>query len=171
MATMMPSLPTTPQRPDSLTRVLMIGSSLLGGGSVTYLVVQLIRDEPDRAFKLLGNWGPGFLLAFFIAYLVSRLMDKMLEGSARQAQDSAAAIREVAVEMRSIAEATAKQASAVQVAAEKNDSVTQEMQILIGVVNSKVEQTLNELRSHRDVFARIEEVLKVSANKESGQAT
>jgi hypothetical protein len=179
MATAMPNLPSPSK--DGFSRILMIGTSLCGGGSALYLIVQLVRDEPDRAFKLLSNWGPGFLLAFFISFLVSRLMDKLLEGSARQAESSAAAIREVAVEMRSVAEATSRQALAMQTTADKDDRDKQEMQILIGVVNSKVEQSMAEMKLHGQAIAgtleeikrqnralmRIEDALKINRPEES----
>jgi hypothetical protein len=108
-------------------------------------------------------------------------MDKLLDGSARQAETSAAAIREVAVQMQSVAEATSRQALAMQTTADKDDRDKQEMQILIGVVNSKVDQVSGELKVHgkaiegaldefkrqNRALMRIEDALKINRPEES----
>jgi hypothetical protein len=75
----------------------------------------------------------------------------------------------VAEQMKSIAEAGKAQAAALQSTADRDDRDKQEMQILIGVVNSKVEQTLDELKQHRRIFDRIEDALRINRPEESGK--
>ena len=73
----------------------------------------------------------------------------------------------VAVEQRSLAEAGHKQAMAMQSMADRDDRDKQEMQILIGVVNSKVEQTLDEQKRVNRALERIEDALNINRPKES----
>jgi hypothetical protein len=172
MATMMPGLPTQPaasaasEAKDGFSRALVIGTSIFGGSSAVYLIVQVIREEPDRAFKLLNSWGPGFLLAFFIAFLVDRLIrrlaDNALRVSERSSERSSDAVLEVAVQMRSIAEAANRQASAMQAMAEREDRDKQEMQTLLGVLNSKVDQALDENKRGNRALERIENALQIN---------
>lgn len=164
MATTMPSLPAQPSGDgkDGFSRLLLIGSSILGGGSALFLIVQLIRDEPSKSFDLLNRWGPGYLLALFIAFLVDRLIRKVMDTSDRQSERGTDAIREVAVQMRSIAEAAAMQATAMQAMADKDDRDKQEMQTLLGVLNSKVDQALDENRRGNRALERIEDALKIN---------
>jgi hypothetical protein len=170
MATTMPPLPqgAGSQGKDGLSRMLMIGTSIFGGGSAVFLIVQVIREEPEKAFKLLTAWGPGYLLAFFIAFLVDRLMCKVMEGARSSSEMGALAVRDVAVEMRSIAEAANRQASAMQEMAQKDDRDKQEMQTLIGVVNSKIDQSLEEMKRQNRAFERIENALNINTPGESG---
>lgn len=170
MATTMPSLSTPPApSKDGLSRILMIGTSIFGGGSAVFLIVQLIRQEPDKAFKLLNAWGPGYLLALFIAFLVDRLMRKMMDGARSTSERSAEAIQQVATQMQSIAEAASRQAAAMQMAADKDDREKQEMQTLIGVVNSKVDQTLDEQKRQNRALERIENALNINRPEGSEQ--
>jgi hypothetical protein len=164
MVTMMPSLPSqvSPSK-DGFSRMLVIGTSLLGGGSTIYVVVQLIREEPAKAFDLANRWGPGYLLALFIAFLVDRLIRKMIDSSRVTADSGADAVRELAVQVRSVAEANSRQASAMQAMADRDDRDKQEMQTLIGVVNSKVDQTLDEIKRQNRSFERIENALKINS--------
>lgn len=162
MATTMPSLPGAPGK-DGLSRALLIGTSLLGGGSAVFLITQLIREEPAKSFALMNTWGPGYLLALFIAFLVDRLIRKMIDSSRFTADAGADAVRELAVQVRSVAEANSRQASAMQAMADRDDRDKQEMQTLIGVVNSKVDQTLDELKRQNRSFERIENALKINS--------
>lgn len=161
MATTAPSLPAPSK--DGLSKLLMIGTSIVGGGSAVFLITQLIRQEPARAFDLMNRWGPGYLLALFVAFLVDRLMRKMIDSSRATADNAAGALRELAMQVQSVAEANSRQANAMQTLADKDDRDKQEMQTLIGVVNSKVDQTLDELRRQNRSFERIEDALKINS--------
>jgi hypothetical protein len=166
--TPMTQLPSSPGK-DSFSRVLMIGMSVFGGGSVVYVVVQLIREEPDKAYRLAQQWGPGYLLALFVAYVVNKLLTRAMEMAQRTTDRSADAIGQVAEQMRSIADAAHSQASAMQLMAEKDDRDKQEMQTLVGVVNSKVDQTLDEQKRQNRALERIEDALKI--NRPEGSET
>jgi hypothetical protein len=161
MATMMPSLPETSK--DGFSKLLMIGTSILGGGSTVFLIMQLIREQPSKSFELMNRWGPGYLLALFIAFLVDRLIRKLIDSSRVTADSGSEAVRELAVQVRGVAEANSRQAAAMQAMADKDDRTTQEMQTLIGVVNSKVDQTLDEMKRQNRSFERIENALKINS--------
>jgi hypothetical protein len=161
MATTMAGLPAPSK--DGLSKLLMIGTSIVGGGSAVFLITQLIRQEPTKAFALLNTWGPGYLLALFIAFLVDRLIRKLIDSSRITADSAAASIRDLAVQVQSVAEANGRQAKAMQVLADRDDRDKQEMQTLIGVMNAKVDQTLDELKRQNRSFERIEDALKINS--------
>jgi hypothetical protein len=140
----------------------MYGASLFGGGSIAYAIVQLVREQPERAFELMTSWGPGYVLALLVAYALHRLLDKAVDAQSRSNESNAGAIRDVAVEMRRVAEATNAQALALQKTADKDDREKQEMQTLIGVVNSKVDQTLDEQKRQNRALERIEDALNIN---------
>jgi hypothetical protein len=146
-----------------------MGSSIFGGGAGLYLAYQLVRAEPARAYGLLNAWGPGYVLALVIAWALNKLLTRALEMAARSSELNTAAMDRVAEQMKSIAEAGKAQAAALQSTADRDDRDKQEMQILIGVVNSKVEQTLDELKQHRRIFDRIEDALRINRPEESGK--
>jgi len=152
---------------DGFSTVLMVGVTVFGGGSFAYGIFQIIRSEPDKAFDLLKSWGPGFLLAIFIAWCVSNLFNRGLDVTVRTGDRSAAAMEGATIQMQSIAEAMHAQALALQSTADRDDRDKQEMQILVGVVNSKVEQALEELKFQRRTFERIEEALNIRRPQES----
>jgi hypothetical protein len=170
MATAMPNLP---QRPKSLGEMAtVVVGSLLTGGGIAYATVELIRAEPSRSFDVIGimlKWGPGYILAGLVAYLVSRLLDKALDGWRGEGELSAAAVREVAVEMRAIAEATARTAAALQTTADKDDRDKQEMQILIGVLNDKVVQVRDEQKLQIKAIELQGEAIKVLIEEQMKQ--
>lgn len=146
----------------SFPQMVMLATSLFGGGGIAYLVFQVVRDEPDKAFKLLSSWGPGYLLAACIAFGVNRLLVKALDAQMQASDRGSAAVERVAVQMQSLAEATNAQALALQKTADKDDRDKQEMQLLIGVVNSKVDQTLDEQRRQNRALERIENALSIN---------
>lgn len=153
--------------PDGVPRfttstVAMLGASLFGGGGVAYLAFELLRDQPDKAFRLLEVWGPGYLLAFFVGLLLYRLLNRAVDVTMHSSQTNAAAVQEVAVQMRSVAEAMSAQAIALQKAADKDDNEKREMQILIGVLHDKVEDIRTEQKGGSRALQRIENALKIN---------
>jgi len=161
MATAPMPLPPSPGK-DNFSRMLMIGSSLFGGGSALYLAVQLVREQPDRAFTLMQKWGPGYLLAFFCAFALNKLVGKMVDGTQRTAERSSEAVEKVAEQMQSLAAAAHAQALATQAIADKDDRDKQEMQLLVGMVNDKVAQTLDEQKRQNRALERIENALNIN---------
>jgi DNA anti-recombination protein RmuC len=123
MATMMPSLPQRPEKKDGLSTILMVGTSVFGGGTALYLILQLVREQPDQAFRLLQAWGPGYLLALFIAYALNKLLTKAVDMVSQFSERNSAAAEKVATQMQSIA-------VAMQTMADKDDRQVQEMQTL-----------------------------------------
>ncbi len=156
--------PQTPakQGPSGIANLLLLSTSFVGGGSVVFACFELIRAEPDRAFKLLQAWGPWFFLAMFVAWAVSRLVDRALDMAERVGDRMAGSMENIAGQQQSLAEAGHAQAMALQATADKDDREKQEMQILIGVVNSKVEQTLDEQKRQNRALERIEDALKIN---------
>jgi hypothetical protein len=157
-----PTPSTTGRKSDGLANLVLVGTSFVGGGSVVFAAFQLIREEPDRAFKLLQAWGPGFLLALFIAWCLREIINRALDVAARVGDRLAGSMENVATQQQSLAEAAHAQALALQTTADKDDREKQEMQILIGVVNSKVEQTLDEQKRQNRALERIEDALKIN---------
>lgn len=154
--------PGSPKRLASITQGILVGGSMAGGGTVAFALIELMRSEPERAFRLLQTWGPGFLLALFVAWCVSRIINRALDIAERVGDRLAGSLENVAIEQRGLSEAGHAQAMAMQTMADKDDREKQEMQILIGVVNSKVEQTLDEQKRQNRTLERIEDALKIN---------
>ncbi|ODU52205.1 MAG: hypothetical protein ABT07_01370 [Microbacterium sp. SCN 70-10] len=145
-----------------MTQGILVGGSMAGGGTAVFALIELMRSEPERAFALLQTWGPGFLLALFVAWSISRIITRALDVVERVGDRFAGSMENVAIEQRSLAEAAHAQAMAMQTMADKDDREKQEMQILVGVVNSKVEQTLDEQKRQSRTLERIEDALKIN---------
>ena len=156
------STPTPPKRLASVTQGILVGGSMAGGGTAVFALIELMRSEPERAFRLLQTWGPGFLLALFVTWCLSKILNRALDVVERVGDRFAGSVENVAIEQRSLAEAAHAQALAMQTMADKDDREKQEMQILIGVVNSKVEQTLDEQKRQNRTLERIEDALKIN---------
>lgn len=150
------------QKPSAVANLLLLSTSFVGGGSIVFACFELIRSEPDRAFKLLQAWGPWFFLAMFVAWAFNRLVDRALDIAGRVGDRMAGSMENIAGQQQSLAEAAHAQALALQTTADKDDREKQEMQILIGVVNSKVEQTLDEQKRQNRALERIEDALKIN---------
>jgi hypothetical protein len=161
-ATTPPSTDSSSQKSGALANVLLLGTSFVGGGSIVFAFSELIKSEPDRAFALLQAWGPWFFLAMFATWAASKLIDRVLSMAERVCDRMAGSMDHIAVHQQSLAEAGHAQAIAMQTMADKDDREKQEMQILLGVVNSKVEQTLEEQKRQNRAFERIEDALKIN---------
>ena len=150
-----------------LAQGLLVGSGIAGGGTIVVSLIELIRSEPEKAFKLLHDWGPWYFLAIFVAYAVSKLFNRGLDIAEHVGDRVAGSIESLVVEQRSLAEASHAQALAMQTMADKDDRDKQEMQILVAVVNSKVEQSLDEQKRQNRALERIEDALKINRPLES----
>jgi hypothetical protein len=141
MATTMPSLPAQPAaKRDTLSTVLMLGTSVFGGGTAAYLIFQLIREQPDQAFKLLQAWGPGYLLALFIAWALNKLLGKAVDIIGGSSERNAIAIGDVAVQMKAMA-------AAVQSTADKDDRERDRLATLVEYSASQSRQALEQLQA------------------------
>lgn len=143
-------------------QTLLIGGGCVGGGTIVLSAIEIIRSEPEKAFKLLHDWGPWFFLAMLIVWVLGGIMNRALSIAERVGDRMAGSLESVAEQQQSLAEAARVQADALKVASEKDDREKQEMQVLIGVVNSKVDQM------GRNVD-RILETLKANRAGETGQ--
>jgi hypothetical protein len=132
---------------DGLSKILLMGTSIFGGGAGLYLAYQLVRAEPARVYTLLQSWGPGYVLALFIAWALDRLLRKAVDMMAQSGMANATAVGQVAIEMRSIAEASHAQALALQTAADKDDRERDRLATLVEYSASQSRQALEQIGS------------------------
>jgi hypothetical protein len=150
-----------PSRFGSFTQALMVGGGLAGGGSVAIAAIELIHSEPERAFKLLHDWGPWGFLSMLIAYVVGSIgkrgLDVFETFSTR-----------VANSLESQAVAMSAQAVALQKSADKDDRNLQEIQTLTSLTAQRSEKTYAMMQAfhednqqiaklHGETLKRIEE--------------
>jgi hypothetical protein len=159
--------PAEPSKRIGLAQAILFGSGFAGGGTIVLGAIELVRSEPDKAFRLLHDWGPWCFLAMLVTYALSKVATRALDVAERVGDRLAGSMEDVAAQQRSLAEAGHMQALALQATADKDDRDKQEVQILIGVVNSKVEQTLDEQKRVNRALERIEDALNINRPKES----
>lgn len=140
------------KKPLSMANIFLVGTSFIGGGSVLFAGLGLIRDQPDRAFGLLQAWGPWFFLASFIAWAVSRLSDRAIEIFGRVGDRLADSVEKIATEQ-------GRQAIALQTAADKDDRQLQEMQTLTSLTAQRSEKTYSMLQDyHESILQQLERI-------------
>ncbi len=151
------------KRVDVLGSGLVLGTSIVGGGSVVYAAFELIQAQPDRAFRLLQSWGPGFLLALFIAWSLSRIVNRAIDVAEKVGGRVALSLENVATEQ-------GKQALAQQAAADKDDRQLQEMQTLTALTAQRSEKTYAMLQSyHEDMQETLRRIEQKFDNRIAGE--
>jgi hypothetical protein len=155
----------------SVGNMLVLGSSFVGGGSIVLAVVELVRSEPERAFRLLQTWGPWAILALLASWFIYQLTGQALELAGRVGGRIADAMESQAISIKA-------QAVATQQLADKDDRQVQEMQALTALTAQRSEKTFTMLQSYhednqliakmqQETLARIEQ--KVDANIAAGE--
>lgn len=137
---------TTP-KPNALgvlKQAMIAGGGFFGGGGLTYMVYELIREEPSRSFELLKSWGSQFVIAIFAMWTARAIFEKMTDRIGG-AMDS------IALEQR-------RQADAAELKAAKDDREAERIATL-------VEYSAQQSRQALEVVKTVSEVL----NKISGQ--
>jgi hypothetical protein len=153
-------LNSTPEQPtpagnshriDTLTNLILLGSSFAGGGTLLYAIIGLIRDQPDRAFALLQKWGPWFFLAFFVTWIVYKLLEPVVTAIVE-------AFGRISASTEKQAESMGLLAAAVQKSADKDDRQVQEMQTLTALTAQRSEKTYAMMQEfHQDNQAILRE--------------
>ena len=93
---------------------LLAGSGIVGGGTVVISVIELLKSQPDKAFRLLETWGPWFFLAFFSVWAANGLMNRALDAAERLGDRVADSMDKMAVQQEQLAFSQAKLAVAAQ---------------------------------------------------------
>lgn len=122
--------------PSTFGNMLALGGSFVGGGSIVIAAIELVRTEPDKAFKLLQNWGPWFILALFVAWVVYALASRALDLAGTVGGRIADAMESQAVSIRQLAD--------------KDDRQAQEMQVLTSLTAQRSEKTYSMMQSYHE---------------------
>lgn len=145
------SEPKQEKKLGGLAQAVLLGGGFAGGTSIIFGVIQLIRSEPDKSFKLLHDWGPWCFLAIFVAYVVWRIASRGLDVAESFGTRIADAMDRVAVQQQSQAEAMQAQAVALEKSADKDDRNLQEVQTLTSLTAQRAEKTFAMLQAfHQD---------------------
>lgn len=135
--------PNTGRR-DLLTNLVVMGCSGAGMASIVYALIGLVRDEPERGFRLLQVWGPWFFLAMFASWILYKLLEPLVSGAV-------ASFGRISAAVEKQAESAGVLAAAVQGLAEKDDRQVQEMQTLTSLTAQRSERTYEMMREfHED---------------------
>jgi hypothetical protein len=143
-------------------QAILMGGGLMGGGTIVFSAFELIRSEPEKAFKLLHDWGPWCFLCIVITVIVGKIGTRCLD-----------LLQTFGVR---IADAMDSQAEAMQKMADKDDRNLQEMQTLTSLTAQRSEKTYAMLQSyhednqmiakaHQASLDRIEEMVKKNTEK------
>jgi hypothetical protein len=138
------------KRLGGIGQAVLVGGGFMGGGTVVFGAFELIRSEPDKAFKLLHDWGPWCFLAMFVAYVISKVANRALDVGESFGTRIADAMDRVAIQQGSQAEALQSQAIALQKSADKDDRNLQEMQTLTSLTAQRSEKTYAMLQSYHE---------------------
>jgi len=139
-----------PKRFGGVAQAVLVGGGFMGGGTVVFGAFELIRSEPEKAFKLLHDWGPWCFLAMFVAFAISKVANRALDVGESFGMRIADAMDRVAIQQGSQAEAMAAQAVALQKSADKDDRNLQEMQTLTSLTAQRSEKTYAMLQSYHE---------------------
>ena len=139
--------PTPSKRLAGITQGLLVGGSMAGGGTVVFGAIELIRSEPDKAFRLLESWGPWFFLALFIAWALTKLGNRLLDVVERLGDRMADAMENVAGEQKNQAEAMKEQALALQAQASKDDRERERLSTMVDYGAQQSRQALETVQA------------------------
>lgn len=137
-------------RLGGLAQAVLVGGGFAGGSTVIFGAIELIKSEPDKAFRLLHDWGPWCFLAMFVAYVISKIANRGLDVAESFGVRIADAMDRVAVQQGSQAEAMQAQAVALQKSADKDDRNLQEMQTLTSLSAQRSEKTYAMLQQYHE---------------------
>jgi hypothetical protein len=59
-----------------LYQMVLAGGAFTGSGAVVFGIIELVKSQPDKAFRLLETWGPWFFLAMFAVWAANGLMNR-----------------------------------------------------------------------------------------------
>lgn len=99
---------------------------VLGGVGVTAAILEFMRDDPHELIRLLGEFGPKYLLGGFICYVVWDIARRVLKLFARGVDH----IGTLAENTGAAAKATAEGANAIKDFAGRNDRTAEEVRRL-----------------------------------------
>lgn len=118
---------TSPPQDENTSRLAVIrqGVVVLGGlfgtGTVAFALIDLVRQEPDKAFGLLKIWGPWFFLALFVAWSLNGLLAQGLRAFEKWVDRFCDSLDKVAGEQKRLADSQQVLADAAKAASEKDD--------------------------------------------------
>lgn len=153
------------KRLSGVTQGLLIGGSFAGGGTVVLGAIELIRSEPDKAFRLLESWGPWFFLALFIAFAMSKLGNRLLDVFERLGDRVADSLENVAAEQKNQADAMQNQALALQAQASKDDRERERLSTMVDYGAQQARQALEIVQAQGATLAKIAGQLEHLVNK------
>jgi len=133
------------KRTSGVVQALLVGGGFAGGSSAIFGIIELIHAEPEKAFRLLHDWGPWCFLSMFVAYVLSKIANRGLDVAESFGTRIADAMDRVAVQQASQADAMQAQAVALQKSADKDDRQLQEMQTLTSYTAQQSERTYQKM--------------------------
>jgi hypothetical protein len=138
------------RRFSGIAQAVLVGGGFAGGGTAVYALIEVIRSEPDKAFRLLHDWGPWCFLSMFVAYAISKIANRGLDVAESVSTRIADAMDRVATQQEGQASAMRDQASALQKSADKDDRNLQELQTLTSLTAQRSEKTYAMMQSFHD---------------------
>jgi hypothetical protein len=153
----------------SFRQAFLIGGSFMGGGSVIFGAFELMRSEPDKAFKLLEIWGPWFIIALFSVWAANGLMLKAIAGVERIGDRVCDSFDKVAAEQKRLADSQDVIATAAKATAEVDDRERERMSVLIEYAGSQSREALGAVRdvqsSIADLIGHVKDAVSKTTDK------
>lgn len=126
-----------PKKFGGIGQAILMGGGLMGGGTIVFSAFELIRSEPEKAFKLLHDWGPWCFLCIVVTVIVGKLGTRCLD-----------LLQTFGVR---IADAMDSQAEAMQKMADKDDRNLMEVQTLTSLTAQRSEKSFQMMQQfHED---------------------
>jgi len=154
---------THPTALGQLRNAFVVGGGFMGGGTVIFGAFELVRSEPDKAFKLLEVWGPWFILALFSVWAANGLILRVLAALERIGGRFADSMDKVADKQERLADAqdrladsNERIATATQQAADKDDRERERMSILVEYSGSQSREAVGAVREMQTVLASVQ---------------
>lgn len=139
-----------PSAVAQLRQSLVYGGSIFGLGTAGWAIIELLKSEPDKGFKLLETWGPwcfliGGALAVFYAVCMA-LIRSRAESDLR-----------MAMVLDRLAAGQERIATAAETAAGKDDRQIQQMEILVTTVVMMQKRVMRRLHAQDRALERLED--------------
>lgn len=159
MTTLFNSAAPAPEDPrhtlaDQLRQSAAVGGGLVGGlaggGTIIWGVVELLKSEPDKGFRLLHDWGPWCFLIGIVLFVLYMLSISLIRARSESDARMAAAFDRLAVGQERVA-------AAAEAAAAKDDRQIQQIEVMQTTVVMKIERILRHLHAQDRALERLED--------------
>jgi len=146
----------------------LVGGSFMGGGSIIFGAFELMRSEPDKAFKLLEMWGPWFILALFSVWAANGLMMRAITAAERLGDRVCDSFDKVAGEQKRLADSQDVIASAAKLNSERDDRERERMSTLVEYAGSQSREAVTAVRDVQASIAELTSHVKDALNQKGG---